>query len=167
MQLFILDRDPEKSAQMLCDVHLRKMCLETAQILSCVLVRSGSVPESGMPRPYNRHHPVVKALDTPFKINYVLHLNSALHKEFFHRFGKHHVYHKLCPLYYAKLYQETTTEDWSFCRNFKDFTPVEDDIVSAYRSYYRYKKSIIRQWQYTRRNEPEWLLVSSSKNAKC
>ena len=56
MQLFILDRDPEKAAQMLCDSHLRKMCLETAQILSSVLYLQGKSLADGMPNPY---HPIL------------------------------------------------------------------------------------------------------------
>ena len=38
MQLFILDHDPGRVPAMLCDVHVRKMCLETAQILSSVIL---------------------------------------------------------------------------------------------------------------------------------
>ena len=40
MNIFVLDPDPEKAASMLCDCHVRKMCLETAQILSaCMVIR--------------------------------------------------------------------------------------------------------------------------------
>ena len=40
MQLFILDYNPKKAAQMLADTHVRKMCLETAQILSAILIKN-------------------------------------------------------------------------------------------------------------------------------
>ena len=50
MQLFILDYDPELVPGMLCDAHLRKMCLETAQILSSVLLAKGKQRQKDMPR---------------------------------------------------------------------------------------------------------------------
>ena len=59
MQLFILDYAPRRAAGMLCDVHLRKMCLETAQILSSVLFLQGRELCPEMPRVYNPAHPVI------------------------------------------------------------------------------------------------------------
>ena len=52
MQLFILDYDPGLVPGMLCDMHLRKMCLETAQILSSVLLLQGKARRKEMPKPY-------------------------------------------------------------------------------------------------------------------
>ena len=158
MQLFVLDYDPAEATRMLCDVHLRKMCLETAQILSALLIRRGLLRSPGMPKPFNLNHPVITALNTPFKINWLLRYNENLHREFVFRFGKNHAYRNLCGIYSAKLYcYEKTAEDWSFCRNFKEFTSSEPDIVPAYRAYYRFKKSILKRWHYTRRSEPDWL----------
>ncbi|MBQ9501643.1 MAG: hypothetical protein IJU70_05760 [Lentisphaeria bacterium] len=71
MQLFVLDRSPRRAARYLADVHVRKMCLECAQILSCVLCARGGGLEPGMPRPYNPAHPVVRAVDTQAKIDCV------------------------------------------------------------------------------------------------
>ena len=158
MQLFILDRSPAAAAQMLCDVHLRKMCLENAQILSGVLLNSGKKLLPQMPKPCNAAHPVIKAVNTPFKINWVLRHNHALQQEFFRRSGKYHAYNKIVPVYFSLLFcVGTIKEDWSFYRNFKDFKPLSSDIVGAYREYYRFKKSILRHWLYTNTSEPEWL----------
>lgn len=41
MNIFVLDKNPSMAAQMLCDCHVRKMCVETAQILSGVMLRRG------------------------------------------------------------------------------------------------------------------------------
>ncbi len=158
MQLFILDKDPELSVQMLCDAHLRKMCLETAQILSSVIFRQNRIIAPGMPKVYSIHHPVIKAVNSPFKINWVLSLNNFLHLEYFYRFNRKHAYADLPELYEKMLFCRTTEEDWSFCRAFKDFQTAQPDIVTAYREYYRFKKSIIRNWHYTRRDEPDWLI---------
>ena len=51
MNIFVVDIDPSKAAQSLCDKHVVKMVLETAQILSTI---------SGGPyRPTHANHPCV------------------------------------------------------------------------------------------------------------
>ncbi len=37
MNIFVLDRDPTKAAHMMCDKHVVKMILESAQMLSAVI----------------------------------------------------------------------------------------------------------------------------------
>ena len=157
MQLFILDKDPEICAQMLCDVHIRKMCLETAQILSGIISLQQKKPYPAMPRPYSLFHPVIQALNTPFKVNWVLDLNIFLHKEYLFRFAKLHCYSYWATSYKKILFAPASQENWDFARAFKDFRTDTIDIVDAYREYYRFKKSIIRHWNYTGRPEPEWL----------
>ena len=161
MQLFILDYDPELVPGMLCDAHLRKMCLETAQILSSVLLVQGKPSWKDMPKPYNPKHPVIRALDTDQKINWAAVFNSALHEEYRRRFGKTHAYAGLCRGYEVLLHQSGIRIDpdgWSFARAFKGIIIREPDIVAAYRTYYQYKKRIlIRNWNYTRTAEPDWL----------
>ena len=157
MQLFILDRDPEVAASMLCDSHLRKMCLETAQILSSIMTIKNISPESGMPKAYNLKHPVITALETPYKIDWIVLHNIALHREYIRRFGKEHSYMKLAMQYKKYLFSENAEFDDSFCRNFKDFQSPHQDIVAAYRSYYIHKKSIMKKWSYTNAAEPVWL----------
>ena len=51
MNIFVLDADPERAARDLCDRHVVKMCLETAQILSTIT--------GGPYRPTHRAHPCV------------------------------------------------------------------------------------------------------------
>ena len=160
MQLFILDHIPKNAASMLCDQHLRKMCLETAQILSSVMFLHGVTPVDGMPKPYNPHHPVIAALDNQHKINWTVLYNEALQREFLFRFGKAHAYAGLTPEYRKALFRENLKirmEKLSFARDFKDIYIFEPDIVKAYRIYYKYKKSILKRWSYTNTKEPDWL----------
>ena len=37
MNIFVLDRNPSKAAHMMCDKHVVKMIIESAQMLSAVL----------------------------------------------------------------------------------------------------------------------------------
>ena len=59
MQIFVLDYDPKKAASYLSDIHLNKMCLETAQILSSIMVVNHIDLVEGMPKPFNVRHPVI------------------------------------------------------------------------------------------------------------
>ncbi|MBR2373549.1 MAG: hypothetical protein IKA87_04895 [Lentisphaeria bacterium] len=162
MQLFILDRDPIKAAGFLCDVHLRKMCLETCQILSSCLTLQNLPPVPGMPKPYNINHPVIRALAPGFKLNWCIAHNTALQLEYRKRFGKKHSFFHLTDEYRKLLYSAgDLPEDWSFCRNFKDITISTPDIVEAYREYYCFKKKLLSRWSYTNTTEPEWLKKSS------
>ena len=160
MQLFILDYSPVVSARSLCDKHLRKMCLETAQILSSVMAKYNLSLSENMPRPYNVSHPVIKALDTPVKVDYAVIYNAALHTEYKRRFGKSHAYGALSKLYWQQLFNGNfifPTPECTFARAFKDIEITHKDIVQSYRIYYRYKKTQLRHWQYTDSVEPEWL----------
>lgn len=51
MNIFVLDTNPAKAAAMLCDCHVRKMCMETSQILSAVMLRRGLELYPEMPKP--------------------------------------------------------------------------------------------------------------------
>ena len=162
MQLFILDYDPQRATGMLCDVHLRKMCLETAQILSGVLMMQKISPVSGMPKPYNIRHPVIMAINNVWKINWVILYNHSLHDEYFRRFAKYHAYYKLAEIYRKLLFTPGIPDDWqklTFFRDFKNVVITEPDTVKAYRTYYRHKKSVLKKWNYTNSLEPEWLTV--------
>ena len=160
MQLFVLDWDAKAAAEMLCDVHLRKMCLETAQILSGVIFLQGKKPTAGMPGLYNVKHPVIRSIDTPEKINWVILCNEALHRNYLKRFGKVHAYSLLAPEYRKILFTDDVSiskESLTFARNFKDIEITEPDLVLAYRIYYRCKKHILKNWHYTNSSEPDWL----------
>ena len=160
MQLFILDEIPERAAGMLCDCHLRKMCMETAQILSSVLYRRGRAVPEQLPKPYNPSHPVILAIDTPEKICWVIRYNLSLHREYFRRFGKRHAYYSFCRIYRKQFCCTAIPlrkDDLTFARDFKDIEISEPDIVLAYREYYRYKKKKLRNWKYTNAPEPDWI----------
>ena len=160
MQLFILDRDPEKVPAMLCDAHVRKMCLETAQILSSVIRLQKKKLPPELPKPYNVNHPVIRALDTAQKINWAVQFNTALQHEYCRRFGKKHAYFERAEIYRRILFRPGTAvlpSGWTFARAFKDVKITEPDIVTAYRQYYRHKKKILRRWHYTGTKEPDWL----------
>ena len=113
-----------------------------------------------MPRIYHLRHPVVLAVNTSAKINWVILYNEALHREYFRRFGKHHAYSGLCEKYRSLLYvpgEAFSPEKLDFARDFRNEEIPETDLVQAYRHYYRIKKRQLNRWSYTASVEPQWL----------
>jgi hypothetical protein len=63
MNIFVLDLDPTTAAQMHCDKHVPKMCVEAAQMMASALRRHGATDEQ---------MPLTKS-GTPYKGGYAHH----------------------------------------------------------------------------------------------
>ena len=157
MNIFVLDENPMKAAQMLCDCHLRKMCVETAQILSGVMLRRGMSLLDGMPKPQNINHPVIAAADYT-DAEWVAEYNYKLHDEYCWRFDKWHKYARLGFFYYqifGEPRKQTSPE--RLCKCCGDLDVVDLDIVTAYRRYYTEVKKPQLQakglWKFTNRED--------------
>lgn len=158
MNIFVLDEDPRKAAEMLCDRHVVKMCVETAQILSGVMLRRGMELYEDMPKPQNLNHPVIVAADNDNAINWVLDYNIALLDEFQYRFAKKHAYHDVAMVYIIELmtlFFKTSCKDLAKCCGDLDVEKL--DIVSAYRRYYtEVKKPQLLEknlWHFTKQED--------------
>lgn len=152
MNIFVLDQDPILAAQYLCDKHIPKMLLESAQLL-CSPFQPGTAP-------YKRthyNHPCAKWTRSSYDNYYwLLEHASAINIEFETRFNKYH-----------KSYR-TIIWCWNNFRNldlpkigltpFAQAMPVEYknyDFIQAYRNYYKNEKSKFAKWDKTR-SEPAW-----------
>lgn len=159
MNIFVLDRDPSQAAAMLCDCHLRKMCVETAQILSGVMLRRGMPLLDDMPKPQNINHPVIVAADAASPtLDWVVNYNFSLHQEFKYRFDKPHAYLRISLKYIADLWYKATTGDCIHLAKCCGDLDVSDmDIGAAYRKYYtEIKKPQLQAkglWQFTARED--------------
>lgn len=158
MNIFVLDESPKTSARMLCDCHIRKMCIETAQILSAVMLRRGMDLTSEMPEPQNLNHPVIVAVDSdPEALEWVLHLNYELHVEYRHRFQKSHAYSGIVMEYIDMLWNagDGSCENLAKCCGELDVRDL--DVVTAYRKYYTEvkKPQLIEKnlWIFTERED--------------
>lgn len=88
MNLFVTSLSPTLAAQSLCDVRLRKMILETAQLLCTELRRRGA---DYMPyRPTHPMHPVTLSLRNDATLLWVEEYFIEAHNEYIHRFAKQH-----------------------------------------------------------------------------
>lgn len=159
MNIFYLDEDPINCAKYLCDQHLRKMIVETAQLLS------NCWPEDIAPyKRFGYNHPCSKWAQ--YNRKHYVYLVELFHNylgEFEYRFNKGHK----C----AELNFSVAAFGW-FDKNFEAFQKppqvmpamhVDSSTVVAYRNYYRDKmtewqsrdKKIIPKW--TNRAVPGWL----------
>jgi hypothetical protein len=149
MNIFFVDRNPVTAAQMLCDKHVVKMTLETAQILSTVT--------GGPYGPTHKHHP--STLWAATQPGWVFDHFLGLLAEYKYRYGKTHkcssIIHQL-PLLPAD--QPWTDPPQCMPEQFK-----QTDTVAAYRAYYLGDKARFARW--TLRPPPEWFTVESRKAA--
>jgi hypothetical protein len=157
MNIFVLDKDPGLAVQMLCDCHVRKMCMETAQILSGVMLRNGFKLIDRMPKPQNVNHPVISAIDAPEKIIWVCVYYYYLLKEYAYRFNKLHKYTGVFLEYYPIFTPGVMPDCTGLAKYCGDLDVSQLDIVSAYRMYYTEvkKPQLIAKnlWKFTQRED--------------
>ena len=151
MNIFYLDENPAKAAQAMCDKHVVKMVLETAQILCSLHDQS----------PYKRthyNHPCCKwARESLANYSWLCDLGMALAREYTHRFSKTHksqwVLEWCIEMTPGDLPDSgITTRPQCVLSQFKNECP-----ITAYRDYYIYKISIMKNPKWTFRDKPEWL----------
>jgi hypothetical protein len=144
MNIFVLDKDPIKAAQMLCDKHVVKMILESAQMLCTTHWQKGG---EALYKPTHTKHPCNLWLLESIK-NYDWLLTHAIY---------------LCYEYtnrYHKIHKSQPIIEWC-CANKPDLpkrsrTPFaqampekykDKDAVKAYRQYYLGEKLHFAKWK--------------------
>ena len=98
MNIFALDSDPYKAARMMCDKHIPKMIVETAQMMASALIRHGATPDmmpltkKGTPYKggYNYHPCSVWASVSKPNFLWLAHHGNGLLDEYFTRYNKSH-----------------------------------------------------------------------------
>lgn len=158
MNIFVLDTDPVKAAQMMCDKHVVKMVLETAQILSTVMAEI--FPSDMWYKPTHRNHPCVKwASESYENFRWLYYHGWALKEEYAYRYGKRHkstdILNEVRWLLNTDL-RSTFSEiaRTPFVLAMPDDCKLDDPVVS-YRLYYMKHKSGIATWK-KNRPKPEW-----------
>lgn len=150
MNVFFLDRDPTRAAQMLCDKHVVKMTLETAQILSTIV--------GGPYKPTHQRHPsVLWAADNP---GWVWEHFMALLDEYTYRYGKTHKCAEVARFIATRL----PTSPAKLVTPPAQCMPEvyqQDDPVVAYRDYYCHEKAPFARWE-RGRAAPSWFTPQMS-----
>jgi len=156
MNYFYVEEDPTSAARALCDKHVVKMILETAQMLSTAHRLTESPQAAFVYKPTHANHPSTKWLrSSQIAYKHGLQHLCALFDEYRHRYNKTHATERLLP-YLSQV--PAALPDLPFvdppqcmydeCRG--------SDTVEAYRSYYRVRRSEI-DMRWTKREAPAWL----------
>ena len=187
MNIFALDNCPSKSVQYMHDVHVNKMLLETAQLLSTAhRVLDGELwydksknnrnikrwrltddREEFLYKATHVNHPSnIWVRETKANYYWTLQHFIALCNEFKHRFTKRHeTDRKLKQLraIAAPKNINRSHELTPFAIAIKDTQWHREDPVEAYRAYYRGEKlswmqsGKLRHAKWTNRDKPKWL----------
>lgn len=153
MNIFRVDNDPICAAQALCDKHVVKMVLETAQIVCTVLRQCGV--ELQYHSTHKNHPCTIWAAQTRANFEWLISHGLALGCEYTHRYNKQHKSVAVIEqaLEHTPVIVSGPETEQPMCMPDEFRT---SNVVDAYRSYYKHKQSIISM-KWTARNRPAWL----------
>lgn len=173
MNIFVTDLNPFKAAKNLCDSHVIKMIVESCQLLSTHDRLNGL--EKDRYQITHKNHPCRRCLSNEFNYIWLQYHLYGLCKEYTKRFGKIHKGQSLLEKYWLRTdSEELYSHKVDFlenyyellqCTSFPQCMPNEFknnstdifDVVKSYRNYYKFKKCVIKRWNYTKSSEPSWL----------
>ena len=161
MNIFVLHTDPTIAAQMHCDKHVPKMCVEAAQMMASALRRHGATDEQ-MPfrkdgksryKGGYKNHPCTRwAGDSQENWMWLAHHAMQLCEEYYKRFNKMHactdpIYHmiglqKIIPKGELTPFAQAMPDEYR-----------DEDAVKAYRAYYHSKQ--FAKWEKST-PAPDW-----------
>lgn len=171
MNVFVLDVDPCRSARMLCDKHLIKMQLESAQLLSSSWhLWSGGVHVDGLYKPTHVHHPCTQKLVSSWRYVLWVFCNAReMAYEHQRRYGSR--LHRSYEVTKAAFAMHCTRSDaWHITntefplamtdsiRRERKAAPIET-AVELYRQYYIEEKAQFATW--TNAEIPEWFTLTN------
>ena len=179
MNIFVTDLDPIKAAQNLCDKHIPKMIVESAQMLSTVHRLLDGIPEKRPSKSgktiqeyytfgderdnlyylaVHKYHPCT-TWTKESKTNYEWHYDHfvAMANEYeYRRNRKHATFQKLGTLLQKapKNILDIGLTEFAQAMNHYPTCKVEGDAVQAYRNYYHAAKPFAK-WEWGR-PAPDW-----------
>lgn len=178
MNIFYLDSDVYKCAEMHNDKHCVKMILEYAQLLStahrvldgtlCDTVgKSGrrkkvyflaDSRDSALYSATHVNHPsAIWVRKSPENYIWLANLLLALCEEYTHRYGKVHKVERdgLCYVLFKNVPKNIGKEGWSEpTPAMPDEVKIPGNSLASYRNYYINNKAHLASWK--KRNIPEW-----------
>ena len=153
MNIFVLDKDPKIAATMLCDKHVVKMIVETAQMLCTVARNRGYM---GAPyRSTHKNHPCTKwAEESGANWDWLIAHGLEMCAEYTRRYGRIHKTQSVIE--WCK--NIPTKPSGSKLTPFKLAMPQQykcTDPVKSYRNYYIGEKAKFAKWK---TSPPTWWL---------
>jgi len=155
MNIFRVDNDPILSAQMLCDKHIVKMPLETAQMLCSVFHRYDFGHLVKYKEAYKNHPCTRWAGDSRKNYRWLVSHGVELCREYTRRYGKTHKCQEVIKWVSATPLFILDDDETPQPQCMPDEYKVLDNVVQAYKNYYIGAKSKIAQWNKSR-SVPAW-----------
>lgn len=172
MNIFILHKNPKTNAKYYCDQHVRKMILETAQLLSFAHYRSPSRAKKDKiykdSKSHGMHPCAIWVRQSSDNYNYLCKIGLALCREYTHRFGKIHKTQAVLkylslrrpelPLIPITPFALAMPKEYQFISKIENKT-VFRDAVKSYRRYYKAEKLEFKRGPatWTNRKKPPFL----------
>ena len=176
MNIFCLHEDPKESAKMMCDKHVVKMILESAQLL-CTAHRELDVSCNILPnidkvlyKSTHKNHPSAKWVrESVFNYRWLYLHFVALNDEYKLRYNKkvnHKSFDRLNdflknPPDNAPLNKIGTLPTPAM----PDYCKIDGDVVASYRKYYILEKKDIATWK-SPSKAPTWFINETEKKRK-
>lgn len=163
MNVFILDYDVSRIPELMCDQHVVKMILETAQLLCSAhhIVDPGNT-EIPYKLTHKNHPCAVWTRQSVFNYSFLVSLGEELCKEYTYRFHRTHKTQQHIEWLRLNVPNLPST-DFSTPPQCVGTTSKRSCIVEAYRQYYinkymswRWNKR--RRMRFTKRDVPQFLL---------
>lgn len=160
MNIFAVDKDPTKAAQMLCDQHVSKMILESAQMLSYVADRYNHPALYKVSGSHKNHPCTLWAGNNRANWQWLVDHALAMEAEKIYRNGKGHKSAEVVRYYVNNNFGPP--EDGLDKELFKLCMPEEyrqPKRVTAYRDFYLNEKQFFSNGKrptWTKRSPPEW-----------
>jgi len=161
MNIFYVERDPEKAARALADKHVVKMVLETAQLLSTAhrVLDGPTLPDGREQMLYKAthiNHPSSKWVrESNNNYNWLFVHFHALLDEYTYRYEKTHACEKMLP--YLQLLPvkipigPLTPPPCAMDEQYR----ISEDALENYRNYYKHGKKHLHSWK--NRQPPAWI----------
>jgi len=176
MNIFILDENPKKAAEMLSDKHVTKMIVETQQILMSTLYLKNGITNrkdfeskqdlvsnltENFPREtpyklgYYRHPCVTWCLESDANIIWLLQHQKELLNQYTLRYNKIHSIQKIFDWYLSKYFRNLNIFEprTKFALAMPEQYRCKSSVIS-YRLYYIFEKAKIAKWNFTK--TPDW-----------
>ncbi|MBS3076632.1 hypothetical protein J4481_02740 [Candidatus Pacearchaeota archaeon] len=151
MNIFVLDKDPKKSARILCDQHVVKMILESAQLLCTAHHCTNPKSKAPYKKTHVNHPCSIWTRTSEGNYNWLVAHADELCKEYTKRYNREHKTKKViewCKTKIPKLEKKRRT---SFVQampeKYKNI-----DSFKAYEDYYKGEKLKFARWK---RGKPE------------
>ena len=157
MNIFYLDGNYRKAAEMHCDKHCVKMILEYAQMLSSAhhLLDEEYVISNDLYKVAHKNHPcTIWVRENAQHYLWLYSLFQYLSEEYTKRYGKIHASWKKLHKHLKHLPKNIKHIKWRTPPQCMPDNCKHDNTVEAYRNYYILEKNKIAKWKYT--EQPQW-----------